>query len=175
MRDLYIMRGVPGAGKSTQVEKCIATLENHEIGVDYIVCSADHYHMVNGEYKYNPEYAGMAHARCIAKANAAMQLEYQCVIIDNTNTRWEHILPYIVLAIAHGYAIIVIDLHVNDNGGVPSLDNLELYTNRNTHGVPMSEIKRMIEDYTPSTEILRKCTQLEDADVIVRRQQFKEC
>ena len=47
VRELVLMRGLPGSGKSTKAKKIAG-----ERGVIY---STDDFFMVNGEYKYNPK------------------------------------------------------------------------------------------------------------------------
>ena len=45
MKKLYIVRGLPGSGKSTFAEALV--------GSDFLVCEADKYFMVDGEYKFD--------------------------------------------------------------------------------------------------------------------------
>ena len=42
---LYLVRGLPGSGKSTFAKKLVHS--------DFLVCEADKYFMVNGEYKFD--------------------------------------------------------------------------------------------------------------------------
>ncbi len=50
---LYIVRGIPGSGKSTFAKQLV--------GADFLVCEADKYFMVDGEYKFDATKLKQAH------------------------------------------------------------------------------------------------------------------
>jgi hypothetical protein len=135
---LMLVRGLPGSGKTTRVEK--------EYGKPI---SADDYFMENGEYKFDASKLAQAHAWCQKEAEEALStafdradedgtVEYVCVA--NTFTqRWE-MEPYIELARRYDAMIGVIDLF---DGNLSDSD-LAL---RNVHGVPTEAIAKMRERY----------------------------
>lgn len=127
MRKAIIMRGLPGSGKTTLVKSLFA----HYGGVT--VCSADTYHMVEGEYRYDPAKAGWAHSECLKKFTLAVSYEDEVVIVDNTNTTGLLIAPYVRVAEAFYYEVSIIEMRCS------ILDSLK----RNIHHVPEDAICRM--------------------------------
>lgn len=128
---LILMCGAPGSGKSTLAKKLA---EQHNA----IICSADDYHMVNGEYKWKPENVSAAHAACRLKACAEMS-EGRNVIVDNTNTSHKEVKPYIDFAKMSGHKVIYVE---PDTEWRYNVDELVI---RNTHNVPRATISAMVD------------------------------
>lgn len=133
------MRGVSGAGKTTEAKKLVKEfMETNPEGL-YHICSADKFFInpVSGKYEFDPKKIGSAHVWCKGAAHAALEMGADLVIVDNTNTQeWEY-APYREMAERFNYdfeTVVVGDLDEN---------SLKLYANRNTHGVPLEAIKRM--------------------------------
>jgi predicted kinase len=83
MQTLTILRGLPGAGKST-----FAALLSEQRNTTVIV-EADDFFMVGDEYVFDPLKLKEAHADCLARAKKALEEGYS-VIVANTNSRhWE--------------------------------------------------------------------------------------
>ena len=84
MKNLYIVRGLPGSGKSTFAK----TLVGH----DFLVCEADKYFMVNGEYKFDVTKLKEAHESCRNMVETYMKDSmvndqfYQEIAVSNTFT-----------------------------------------------------------------------------------------
>jgi predicted kinase len=129
MPTLYIMRGLPGSGKSEAT--------THIYGAT--VCSADDFFMVDGEYVFQPHLIGKAHAECQVKALKAMGRGQHSVVIDNTNTqKWEYAI-YLAMAEVLGYEVCETTV------GGRSPEEIALYAERNTHGVPLRNIQAMAD------------------------------
>lgn len=142
MKKMIVMRGLPGSGKSTEVTKIIANFCNSHLGYSTVVCSADHFFLdSNGEYHFNPKMIGDAHAACKEKAQKFMNAGVDLVIIDNTNTQYWEYQPYLTMAETYNYEVEIVKV-----GGILP-ENVELYAQRNTHGVPKEAIKRMAERF----------------------------
>jgi tRNA uridine 5-carbamoylmethylation protein Kti12 len=88
-----IFRGLPGSGKSTMAARSARTLTSS------VICSADDYFMVNGEYRYEPRLLKDAHRECLLKFLTALQ-EHSAmwIAVDNTNITTAEIAPYYALA-----------------------------------------------------------------------------
>lgn len=100
---LLIIRGAPGAGKST-----IATaLINARLFDNYV--EADSYFMRDGKYEFSISYIGEAHDYCFNEANELMK-RGRSIIISNTNTRKKDYQKYLDLAEKYGYNIQVMTL-----------------------------------------------------------------
>jgi len=125
--DLFILRGLPGSGKSTVAELI------SEKG-KYPVCCADDYFSRDGEYKFLASKLPDAHEWCRNYAIEQMQLGVPKVIIANTATREREFAFYAELAENYGYRVhylIVENRHGNEN----------------IHGVPNETLEKMKERF----------------------------
>ena len=137
---VFIMRGLPGSGKSRWID-------NHRRKHDDVICSADHYHMVDGAYKYDPAKTAFAHNACLRKYLDALYVhdkEADAVFVDNTNATAAELSPYVRLAECLGHEVKIIRVHCD----------FETACRRNVHGVPPGTIwhmhQTMITERLPS-------------------------
>lgn len=100
---LLIIRGAPGAGKST-----IARALINSVLFDAYV-EADSYFMRDGKYEFSISHIGEAHDYCFNEAKELMK-RGRSVIISNTNTRKKDYQKYLDLAEKYGYNIQVMTL-----------------------------------------------------------------
>lgn len=111
MKQLIILRGVSGAGKSTVAE---IISEGY-----WPICEADQYHYTeNGVYDWKPENVGKAHAWCQSIVRDAMVSNIKKIIVSNTSTTEKELKPYLTLAEEFGYQVIslvVENRHGNDS------------------------------------------------------------
>jgi predicted kinase len=122
MRQLIIIRGVPGCGKST-FAKLIGS------GDDSAYIEADMYFEQNGEYKFDISKLGNAHKWCQAKTEVWMQRDYN-VCVSNTSTTQSELKPYFELAEKYGYQVHVL-VKENYHGG------------KDIHNVPEENLIKM--------------------------------
>ena len=128
MKTLYIVRGLPGSGKSSLAKK-----------VTELVYSADDFFTnKKGEYNFNAKLLGKAHEWCWGKVRDAMFIGAEAVAVANTFTQAWEADKYYQIAEEYGYSVFVIDCE-NDFG--------------NVHDVPQESIdamkKRWEKDLTP--------------------------
>lgn len=91
MQTIYIMRGIPGSGKTTKAKSI-----RDKTGA--IICSADDFFIDNdGNYIFDYKKIGEAHEWCKKKAREALNYG-SSIIIDNTNCRRWEFRPYIEMA-----------------------------------------------------------------------------
>lgn len=140
---VFILRGIPGSGKSTWVEEYCHNLPPVKVGVvegKVAICRADDYHINKyGIYEYKPENAKPAHDECFKKALAVlvhMPKEYSHLFIDNTNSSLWELSPYYRLAEALGHSVEIVQIDCP----------LEVSIRRNVHDVPSSTIWRMYQN-----------------------------
>ena len=143
------MRGIPGGGKSTwSRERAVCHLE--EGGRSVAICATDDYHMVAGQYVFQPELLGQYHGMNHAEAEAFMKRGIELVIIDNTNVRRRDMKPYIDSAKVLGYTVK--EVIIGRDQLLPSLDKacphkfadyIDMCFARNTHSVPRDAIEKM--------------------------------
>lgn len=124
---LYIVRGIPGSGKST--------LAYNLVGSSEMVCEADKYFMVNGEYKFDATQLKEAHGWCQGQvegrmANSGFDSFNNQIAVSNTFTQEWEMQPYIDMAKKYGYTVFSIIVE-NRHGGI------------NVHGVPEEVLTKM--------------------------------
>jgi predicted kinase len=124
---LYIVRGIPGSGKSTFAK----TLVNK----DYCHKEADMF-FVDGEgnYNFNPSKIKDAHKWCQEEMDLLMRLEHSPVVVSNTFTQEWEMEPYFELAKTYGYKVFSIVVENRHEG-------------TNQHGVPDEVLTKMRERF----------------------------
>jgi len=131
----YILRGVPGCGKST-VSRNIA-------GDSGVVCEADNYFVgEDGIYRYDPKKIGLAHGWCLDITRNAMESQIPVVVLSNTNTDPLHFKKYEVLAEIFGYTVFHLIVE-NRHGG------------KDSHNVPEESLRRMEESIRANIKLGR--------------------
>jgi predicted kinase len=126
---VVILRGMSGAGKSTYAKKNYPNA--------YVV-SADTYHMVDGEYRFDPANAGKAHAQCLRGFTAFIVNKHGTedqIVVDNTNTTVAEVAPYAALALAYGCELEIVTLDTP----------FDKAHGRNVHSVPLNVAKAQWE------------------------------
>lgn len=127
---LYIVRGLPGSGKSTFAKKLVYS--------DFLVCEADKYFIdkETGEYKFDGSKIKDAHKYCqdlvetYMKDSMVNDQWYREIAVSNTFTMEWEMNPYFELAKKYGYKVFCIVVENRHNG-------------ENVHGVPTDKIEQM--------------------------------
>jgi predicted kinase len=126
---LYIIRGLPGSGKSTMAKEIIAKHPNTKH------FEADMYfYNAHGEYKFEPSLLREAHKWCLLKTEDALRNGYDCIVSNTFTQKWE-MKAYLDLAKQYNAELEVITAKGNY---------------QNIHGVPEETIEKMRkrwEDY----------------------------
>ena len=125
MRELFIIRGLPGSGKSTLVELICGRANTF---------SADDFFYDGGDYKYDGAKIKDAHYDCMKRVSRAMLQLTEMIAICNTFTREWEFTDYENLANMHGYRIHYIIIENRHKG-------------KSSHGVPLSVIDKMKERF----------------------------
>ena len=93
---LHIIRGLPGAGKSTYAKKLKAHRES--CGKKVIHIEADMFHIQpDGSYRYNPDLSSMAHEWCQLTTMIYLMNGYE-VIVSNTSLTINNVTQYVDIA-----------------------------------------------------------------------------
>jgi len=125
-KNLIIVRGVPGSGK-TSLAKMIAPTDLH-------LLASDDYFYENGEYKFDKSKLGEAHNWCKNQVESFMNVEMDPIILHNTGVHVWEMLRYYYLAAKYGYRVHSI-IKENRHGG------------KSEHDVPESTCERMSDNF----------------------------
>lgn len=129
MASVVIMRGLPGAGKSTWVRENLP---------DAVICSADSYFVNDeGEYIFDGTRLPEAHGECLRTFTETVSAIHAgdpaVVVVDNTGIRAWEISPYYNLARAYGHDVKIVHLQCDH----------EIAHGRNVHGVSKERVEQM--------------------------------
>lgn len=146
MKKLIILRGLPGAGKSTA--RATIAFNNDCADTDRIafVSTDDYFRRPDGKYAWYAGELSTAHAWAQDLARHFMESKTHVIIIDNTNIKRAHMQPYIDLAAQHGYEV---EEHVIGGPYPVDEETLRTYFERQKHGVPWAAMVRMNEGWEP--------------------------
>ena len=149
MKQLILPRGLPGSGKSTWTQLRVARHFEEDRGRSAAICSTDDYHLIDGEYVFQPEKLAHFHAQNQIRAHRYMELGTELVVIDNTNIRRKDMATYINSAQQFGYEVeeVIFGKEHLIPGDDMTKDLIDAYiedcAKRNTHGVPLEIIAKM--------------------------------
>lgn len=96
MKKVIILSGISGSGKSTYAKKLVGDSFGQEECTGVVVCSADHFFMQTGEYKFDASMLSLAHGECFKDFIEEVQRGTSLVLVDNTNTSVAEIAPYVL-------------------------------------------------------------------------------
>lgn len=109
---VYILRAIPGSGKTTVAEHIKEINKD-----DTVICCADDYFMdKEGNYNWDAEKIGNAHGYCKYTFGKALEKEVPVVIVANTSTATKDVKFYRNLAIEAGYTVFVVTIENWHNG-----------------------------------------------------------
>jgi predicted kinase len=119
MKELFLLRGLPGAGKTTLAES-----------IGGLNMEADRYFMYNGNYEFDASKLKEAHDYCQNAVSVWMTNSVPKITVSNTFTQEWEMDYYFELAKEHGYKVYSLIVE-NRHGGV------------NQHGVPTEKVEQM--------------------------------
>lgn len=115
-----------------------------------IIVSAPGPMFPNMIYLWHPDMIRESHHVNQIKCKRGMELGIEDIIVDNTNTTWKEILPYVKLAKEHGYTVEIMEPDTDWK-----FDVSECFK-RNTHKVPLESIQKMFDRWETTESIKEK-------------------
>ena len=154
-KKLVILRGCPGSGKSS-----LAKDLQREYGDRCVVQSTDNYFMKfvdeRPTYCFDPNLLHRYHTKNLQHSTINMASEAcQVVVIDNTNTTFKEMKPYVLVAL-----ILGLDIEIKEPNTPWKFDAEELFK-KNTHGVPLESIQKMLKRWEKTEDCYKKIVELE--------------
>lgn len=119
MKDLILVRGLPGSGKSTFADL-----------IGGFRCEADMFFMEDGVYNFDMNRIKEAHAWCKKECESFMIREKPKVIVSNTFTQEWEMAGYYELAKKYGYKVTSVVVENRHDG-------------KSIHGVPDATLGNM--------------------------------
>ena len=127
-KNLYIIRGLPGSGKTTMADALVALASDKMIRLE-----ADNYFIKNGVYQYDAAFITKAHEHCKQCFLRAMSKGLD-IIISNTSVKTWEWSEYKTLAEKEGYMVHIV-VKENHHDGMT------------IHDVPMATVMRMKRNF----------------------------
>ncbi|KZN39690.1 AAA family ATPase [Pseudoalteromonas luteoviolacea] len=138
MKQAFILRGLPGSGKTHYAQ----TLADELVAGDdsqFTICSTDDYFTdEDGCYEFNKSKLSQYHNLNLARFINALAQGIPLVIADNTNIKKWEFIAYTSAAQAMGYQVKEVIV-----GEVKDKSMQHLYAKRNVHGVALKTISKM--------------------------------
>ncbi len=129
----FIMRGIPGSGKSTAAHFLVE-------GREGIVHAVDDLHTEDGTFFWDEQLKDERYAKNLANFTLSCEAGIPVVVCDCMNLTREDYQPYIAAAEKNEYAVIFV---------TPQLPSVKTATERNRHGVTYEHIEEMLASYQP--------------------------
>jgi predicted kinase len=175
-QELIVMRGIPGAGKSTKAQSLVREGVIHS--TDTVIERKGDYREFFSKMVESKNFLPLsrAHSTNLKEAVASMKAGVSPVVVDNTNIKMNEAKGYVVAALEMGFSDSNIKFVDVGTGGLTA----EGLAGRNTHGVPLEKIEQMMashkgqgeitlkkvlesKDMYPSSDVLYSCVLLDKA------------
>lgn len=137
MKQVFILRGLPGSGKSHYAQSLCDEMVNGDEG-QFVICSTDDFFISDGLYRFDKAKLSEYHNLNLARFIRALNQQIPLVILDNTNIKKWEFIAYAEAAHALGYQVKEVVV-----GEIKDKAMQHLYYQRNIHKVPLKTINKM--------------------------------
>lgn len=136
-KTLYIMRGLPGSGKTTKAQELGGVIVSHDD-----VLPEDRDTLTPADWK-------QVKAQAVGKVKRAMRAGAESVVVDNCHVTRGSFMHYERLAERFGYSIVNVDMHAQ-----PTRETVLRCFKRTTHLTPLRVIEEMATRWEPSADFI---------------------
>jgi tRNA uridine 5-carbamoylmethylation protein Kti12 len=146
MKKIILVRGLPGSGKTTLGEKIKEQLFN--AGTTCALYSTDDFFVYNNKYNFDVNLLSVAHSWNRGRVIRSMMRNVDVIIVANTFTQAWEVSPYYFDAQKFGYEV---------EFKQPKTEwafDADVLFEKNTHGVPLETIKKMIDRWESTETII---------------------
>lgn len=151
MIKVYILRGLPGSGKSTLTAKIFWDHYNTEGQFVKTFSTDDYWIRPDGYYDWRGDRVKEAHQWNLNRFIDFVDTHNPAIaIVDNTNTTLKELLPYVDYGVAMGAEIKIVEPETWWKFDV------EECAKRNTHRVPQDSIQRMLDRWETTQSIWKQ-------------------
>jgi len=132
MKNLYLVRGLPGAGKTSFVSAMMSMIDTKFSVTNW---EADDFFMEEDDngllvYRFRAELLRSAHYACQQMCASSMEAGVNAIFVSNTFTEEWEMQPYLYQAKEHGYRVTRL---IVENG----------HEGESEHNVPRETVERM--------------------------------
>lgn len=169
-QELIVMRGIPGAGKSTKAKSLVGEGIIHS--TDTIIERTGDYSGFFTKMIESKDFTELSrvHSANFNEAVTSMKEGVTPVIVDNTNIKLNEAKNYVKAALTMGYADENIKFVDVGTAGLTA----EVLAERNTHGVPLDKIEQMMASHKGQGEMTLKRV-LESKDMYKESEVLYSC
>jgi len=142
-QQLFVMRGIPGAGKSTMAKSVVLGGVIHS--TDDLITATGDYRLFFNKLIESGDFKDLSrmHSKNLSNAIKSMKDGITPVVIDNTNIKANEAKAYVVAALEMGFDDNNIQICDVGTRGLSA----EQLAESNTHGVPLDKIKMMMQSH----------------------------
>lgn len=143
LQQLFIMRGIPGSGKSTMAKSIVLNGIIHS--TDDLVEATGDYRGFFNKMMESGDWSELSrmHSKNLSNAIKSIKDGVTPVVVDNTNIKANESKAYVVSALEMGLDENNIEIHDIGTRGLSA----EQLAESNTHGVPLDKIQMMMQSH----------------------------
>ena len=139
IKTLILLRGVSGSGKS-RLAKQFAPSEQ--------IFSGDEFFQYGEDYKFDKSKLPEAHKWNQMRVQHALERGISPIVVDNTNTQFWEMKPYVQMALKNGYRVKFVEPHWDPQLFTPEGKwNVDFLAGKNIHGVDRETLQEMVNRY----------------------------
>jgi len=144
-KEVIIIRGVPGIGKTTFVKN----YEKNYTNGYYATVSFNEFFIENGTYCFQRQHINRAKSHCLNQFINYLDVSVSRIYITDINhQKWMYV-NYINIAKKYGYNVTILDFICNN------INELKYFNKRSTHNIPLNYSKKVYNEWEYDINAIR--------------------